>query len=144
MRLRSLALMGLFGCALLLGACGEEDDGGPEGPNPDVFVGAYNGTVTLSGGAGSETYTGDIQIQRGSTVDLVVSFLDARNLRATITGANSFRIDEQQTNLTDAWGQAFSATVTGNGTVTGGAITMNGQFSSANGVMSFTVNGNKL
>ena len=124
--------------ATTLTACG-----GSGGDDADNFVGAYQTSLTLSGG-GSQTYTDSVNISEGSTSDLIIQSQQIGTLKASIIGNTSFALDSQVLNLTDSNGQAFSVNVSGQGTVNDGVLGASGTFTSPNGALSFTMNGSRL
>jgi hypothetical protein len=114
------------------------DDGGI-----DQFIGAYQTSVTLSG-SGSQTFTDSMSISEGTTSDLILQSQQLGTVRATVISSSAFSIDQQQISLTDGNGQAFSVTIQGQGTLTGGVFNASGTLSSATGVLSFTIAGARL
>lgn len=141
--MRMLRLLGIVAVALSSIACGEDDEGGQEQVIARL-VGSYQGTASLTGGGSAETYTTTVEVKKGSSADLLIDFLDMKNLRAKVNGENTFQIEDQNVNLTDAFGQAFTATVSGNGNLTGAALSINGQVSGPGGVFVYQVNATRL
>lgn len=118
------------GVALLTTGCGDDIE---------AFVGSYSGTLTIQGGAGSETHATSISIQEGSTADLVISIDDAQGLRASVTGDSTFRIPSQQTTISGT-----AANISGTGSVNGGALNITGQIHAGTQVYSYVINATKL
>jgi hypothetical protein len=154
-----LATVATVLCAFALAACGVDDQsqpaplpiggmngsggGGGNSDDPTPFVGAYRNTITVSG-QGSSTFNDSLNIVAGTTSDLILQSQQLGNVKATIIGAGAFSIDQQQITLTDGYGQAFSVTLEGQGTVTGGVMTAGGTMSSSQGALSFTMQGARL
>jgi len=137
-RLWTMVMVSCFALAMGCGELGSDANGDPEN-----FVGTYQGSTTISGN-GSQTFTTDIVVTEGTTADLLVSFSDVRNVRATIQGPSSFSFESQSLTLTDENGSAFSVTLLGSGTVVDNIINLNTTLSSANGTFTVTANGTRL
>jgi len=138
--------------ALSIAACGVDQpepqsmgsgSGSDHGAPADAFVGAYHTTITLSG-TSSQTYTDSMTILAGTTSDLILQSQQLGSIKAKIISGSAFSIDQQQITLTDANNQAFSVTMQGQGTVTGGVFNASGQLSSSNGALAFTIAGARL
>jgi hypothetical protein len=138
--------------ALSIAACGVDQpepmgmgsgSGSDHGSPADGFVGAYRTTITISG-TSSQTYTDSMSISPGTTSDLILQSQQLGAIKAKIIGATAFSIDQQQITLTDANGNAFSVTMQGQGTVTGGVFNAAGQLSSNTGALAFTIAGSRL
>ena len=152
--LRTLALVL---CTSMLVACvteeGDEDEdliGNGSGsqmlPPVDPFaayVGSYQTTITLQG-TGSQALTDSMSINKGTTADLILQSQQMGALQAKALDGGAFAITQRQITLTDAYGQAFSVTIMGQGTVVSGVFNASGQLSSSNGAVGFTIAGRKL
>jgi len=137
------AIATLFLALTTFAACVTDGSGGGGAMDTKNFVGAYRTTVTLSG-TSSQTYTDSMSIAAGTTSDLILQSQQLGALKATVIGPTAFSLDQQQITLTDAQGQAFSVTLQGQGTVASGVFNANGQVSSSNGALSFTIAGSRL
>lgn len=136
----------IFAALATVTACGTDDPtpGGMSGmEDAKNFVGAYRTTITIAG-TSSQTYTDSLSIAAGTTSDLILQSQQLGALKATVIGPTAFSLDQQQITLTDATGRAFSVTLQGQGTVSSGVFDANGQMSSSNGAVSFTMAGSRL
>jgi hypothetical protein len=108
-----------------------------------AYLGSYQTTITVQG-TGSQALTDSMSINKGTTADLILQSQQLGALQAKALDGGAFAITQQQITLTDAYGQAFSVTIMGQGTVVSGVFNASGQLSSSNGAVGFTIAGRKL
>jgi hypothetical protein len=127
--MKTLLMIAIF--STLLTGCPEADPAGN-------FLGVYQTTLTV----GTASYVDSLSITEGQTADLIVTSQNLGAMKATIIGDTSFALDQQQITLTSSTG-AFSVTLMGQGTVTGGVLAASGQISGNSGALSLNISGSR-